>query len=153
MKVVGILLCIFLGASEFSKRLVEMIDSATEWEFSLDDCTKESLNIMINNTKSSAVVDKLLTFKGMEQNSKDKLIDKIFGDSNLKAKFSKEQISDFYFNDPSYISSWPIGKNTSIPKSGHEEQVNRWGRIMSKYGLTSKKSNNIMLKSLNDYFE
>lgn len=143
----------FLGASEFSKRLVEMIDSATEWEFSLDDCTKESLNIMINNTKSSAVVDKLLTFKGMEQNSKDKLIDKIFGDSNLKAKFSKEQISDFYFNDPSYISSWPIGKNTSIPKSGHEEQVNRWGRIMSKYGLTSKKSNNIMLKSLNDYFE
>ena len=60
---------------------------------------------------------------------------------------------DFYFNDPNYISSWPIGKNTSISRSGHEEQISRWGIIMAKYGLTSRRSNSIMLKSLNDYFK
>ena len=89
----------------------------------------------------------------MSPELKDELIERIFGDSNLKAQFSKDEISGFYFNNPNYISSWPIGKNTSIPVSGYEKQIDRWTKIMAKYHLTSKRSKNIMLKSLDGYFK
>ena len=141
-----------LSETKYPKHIVEMIDR-TKPNFSLSNCTTKSLRILIKNAKNLVVIDKLLTFKDMEQDLKDELINRIFGDNALKAKFSKEQISDFYFNDPNYISSWPIGKNTSISRSGHEEQISRWGIIMAKYGLTSRRSNSIMLKSLNDYFK
>lgn len=53
-----------------------MIDR-TKPNFSLSNCTTKSLRILIKNAKNLVVIDKLLTFKDMEQDLKDELINRI----------------------------------------------------------------------------
>ena len=142
----------YLSKSKYVVRLVGLIDKSN-LSFSLSNCSNKAIHILIKNTQNIELVRHLLTFNDMSPELKDELIERIFEDSNLKAQFSKDEISGFYFNNPNYISSWPIGKNTSIPVSGYEKQIDRWTKIMAKYHLTSKRSKNIMLKSLDGYFK
>ena len=142
----------YLGRSRFAVQLVKLIDDS-EMEFTYSDCSNDSLYLLIQNTHSVKLIKKLLSFTDMSQDLKDALINRIFGDIIFRAQYSKSEISDFYFNDPDFIPSWQIGKNTAIPTNGHENLIEGWTNIMTKYHLNSKGSKYVMLKSLNDYFK
>lgn len=142
----------YLSRSRFAVQLVKLIDDS-KMEFTYSDCSNDSLYLLIQNTHSVKLIKKLLSFTDMSQDLKDALINRIFGDIIFRAQFSKSEISDFYFNDPDFIPSWQIGKNTAIPTNDHENLIEGWTNIMTKYHLNSKGSKYVMLKSLNDYFK
>lgn len=83
---------------------------------------------------------------------KDDILLLIF--KRFKGKFTKSEISEFYFNDKNYIATWTIGKRKKIPYDLNVlDRVHSFSKILRPLNLVSKKSDFIMLKEMNDYFK
>ncbi len=94
-----------LITSNYKKQLVKEIDDSKK-EFTEENCSDESLEILIQNTQNVDTIKHIMTFENLSDKVKAKIIEKIFSDQNFKSKFSTMEISKLVFDDNHYIDTW-----------------------------------------------
>lgn len=83
-----------LTMSKYPKQLVKEID-ASNMKFTEENCSDESLIILIWNTQNTDTIKHIMTFENLSDKVKAKIIEKIFSDKNFKSKFTTQEISKF----------------------------------------------------------
>lgn len=94
-----------LVKSKYKMQLVKEIDNSKK-EFVEENCSIESLNILVNNTQSVEIIKHIMKFKDLKNEVKIEIIKRIFSDKKFKSRFSTKDISELVFNDDNYIDTW-----------------------------------------------
>ena len=141
----------YLSISKYPKEMVNEIDKCNfKWEEK--DCDRQGLKYLIRYSENIKTIKKIINYKLLTNGMKDDILLLIF--KRFKGKFTKSEISEFYFNDKNYIATWTIGKRKKIPYDLNVlDRVHSFSKILRPLNLVSKKSDFIMLKEMNDYFK
>lgn len=141
-----------LSSSKFPNYFVTKIES-DNYKWTIDYCDEKAQRFLIKYSKKIETFKLLIKSEILTDDMKDALLLRIF--SEFKGQFTKEEISQFYFDDENYINSWKINGRQNIPVSNKEQQRmrQRWCNVVKKFGVAAKNKPKIMTTKLNTFFK
>lgn len=141
----------YLSSTNYPKSFVKKIETFN-YEWTEKDCDKTCLQKLINFSSNVKTIRKIMSYSALTNEMKDDIL--LLMLDKFKGKFTKSEVSEFYFDNAEYISEWPIGERKKIPcKKEFYAKIQRWIQVVKPLGLVSKNNNHIMLKKLNERFK
>lgn len=142
---------IFSGSHIPEYFVYKIEDNNYGWK--IDYCDERAQKRLIKYSKNIETFKLLIKSEILTDDMKDALLLRIF--SEFKGQFTKEEISQFYFDDENYINSWKINGRQNIPASNKEQERmrQRWCNVVKKFGVTAKNKPKIMTTKLNTFFK
>lgn len=130
----------YLKRSQYQTEIVDMIDNQKELGFTESDCSNESIKIILSKTKDAKVIRHIMQFQSLSEDNRGLIINRIFSDYRFKQKFSREEVSQFIFNDPIFIKTWIFdGRHEAVNKELIDEYKDQFNLLYNNIPQSFKK--------------
>ena len=103
---------------------------------------KELLFLMFKeiNLRNHSSLHKLFYSLSLSEDNRGLIINRIFSDYRFKQKFSREEVSQFIFNDPIFIKTWIFdGRHEAVNKELIDEYKDQFNLLYNNIPQSFKK--------------